>query len=438
MKRVWVGVAVVAACVAGARVGRAQVRGTIIGPGVRSYPIAVSPPRDLSPGGAGRDIGQRFAEIVERDLTLAGLFKVLDRGAFIEKPESSGYTADSINFDSWSVIGALGLVKGAYTVEGDTISMEVRLFDVYQRRQLTGRRYHGSVENVRRMANRFADEIMQQFTGERGPFDSRLAFVSTRDSRFKEIYVMSPDGGDLRQLTRNETLSLSPSWSPDAEVLYFTSYKRGNPDLYSINLLSGRETLISKRKGLNLGGRPSPDGYKLAVTVENEGNADIVIMNKSGDIVRRLTDHWAIDVSPTWSPDGNRLAFCSNRTGSPQIFVVDAAGGEPRRITFSGNYNTSPAWSPKGDRIAYVNRSDGGFNIFTVKVDGTDARQLTQSAGDNEDPSWAPDGRYLVFSSTRTGRKKLFVADGTGLSQVQLTHGGGDDTSPAWSRWLEQ
>ena len=46
------------------------------------------------------------------------------------------------------------------------------------------------------MAHKFADEIMQQFTGERGPFDSRITFVSTRDSRLKDVYVMSLDEGD--------------------------------------------------------------------------------------------------------------------------------------------------------------------------------------------------------------------------------------------------
>jgi TolB protein len=413
----------------------AQVRGTIFGPGTRSYPVAVSPLKTMA-GPAG-DVGTRFADIVARDLTLSGYFKILDRAAYIEKPEASGYTTDGINFDNWSVIGALALVKGAYTLEGDNLTLEARLFDVYQRKQLTGRRYHGSAGELRRMAHKFADEIMAQFTGERGPFDSRIAFVSTRDGKFKEVYVMSLDGGDLQQITKTQTINVSPSWNPDSRALLFTSYKRGNPDLYSMDLQSGREVLVSQRPGLNLAGRWSPDGTKIAITVEDEGNADIVVLDRGGKVLRRLTDNWAIDVSPTWSPDGRQVAFCSNRAGGPQIYVMDADGGEARRVTFQGAYNTSPTWSPKGDRIAYTSRLDGGFNLFTVKLDGSDARQLTQGAGNNEDASWSPDGRYIVFSSSRGGRNKLYITDANGASQVQLTHGGGDDTSPAWSRWLE-
>jgi TolB protein len=417
-------------------VSSAQMRGSIFGPGTRSYPVAIAPLKDLS-GPLAEDVGPRFADIVGRDLTLSGYFKILDRSAYIEKSESSGYTVDAINFDNWSVLGALALVKGGYTVQGDNLTLEVRLFDVYQRRQLTGRRYHGSVSEVRRMANKFADEIIAQFTGERGPFDSRFAFASTRDGKFKEIYVMSPDEGDLQQITKNQTINVSPSWSPDSRSLLYTSYKRRNPDLFLIDLLSGRETLLSQRPGLNLGAKMSPDGTKIAVTVEDDGNADIIVLDRSGKVTRRLTDSWAIDVSPSWSPDGKQIAFCSNRTGSPQIYVMSADGGAARRVTFSGNYNTSPAWSPKGDLIAYVSRSEGEFNVFTVKVDGSEPRQLTQGARNNEDPSWGPDGRYIVFSSSRAGHQKLFITDVTGSSQVQLTHGGGDDSSPAWSRWLE-
>jgi TolB protein len=435
MKRQWLVVSLaVSLCAGWARLSAAEVRGYIYGPDKRSYPVAISPLKNLSGGGA--DAGARFAEIVARDLTIAGYFKVLDRAAYIEKPDT--YTADTINFDNWSVIGALALVKGAYTVEGDNLTVEARLFDVYQRKQLAGRRYHGSATELRRMANKFADEIMAQFTGERGPFDSRIAFVSNRDSRLPEVYVTSIDGGDLQQVTRNQTINKSPAWTVDGRGVLFTSYKRHNPDLYLLDLLSGNETRVSQRPGLNLGGKQSPDGTRIAMTVEDNGNSDIVVLDRTGKVLRRITDNWAIDVSPSWSPDGRQITFCSNRSGGPQIYIASADGGEARRVTFTGNYNTSPAWSPKGDRIAYVSRLDGGFNLFTVKTDGSDVHQLTQDAGNNEDPSWAPDGRYIVFSSSRVGRNKLFITDASGATQVQLTHGGGDDTSPAWSRWLEQ
>ena len=421
----------------GAPRAEAQVQGTIRGPGKSNYPIAVSPLKDLSNNHAGAKLATEFADVLGRDLTLSGLFKVIDRSAYIEQPDTAGITAEQTNFDNWSVIGALALVKGSIVLVGDDVTVEARLFDVYQRRQLLGRRYtHASPQLMRRIANRFADEIMQQFTGERGPFDSRIAFVSTRGGRYKNVYVTSPDGGDLLQVTSGRNLDLSPSWSPDSHSLLYTSYKRGNPDLYNLDLVSSSEVRLSSKKGLNLGGKWSPDGTRIAVALESQGNTDIFLLDSQGREVRRLTDHWSIDVSPSWSPDGQRIAFCSNRTGNPQIYVMNADGSGVTRVSYEGTYNTSPAWSPKGDLIAYAGRADGRFNIFTVKPDGRETKQLTSGQGNNEDPSWAPDGRYLAFSSTRTGRALLYVMDRSGASQVALTHGTGDDTSPSWSHWL--
>ncbi len=432
VRRAFVGIVLAASFLFGATAS-AQVRGTIVGPGVRQYPIAVSELKST----ARTDLASMFADIVSRDMELSGLFKVLPRASYRENANESGITPETIDFTAWSAVGALALVKGALHVEGDRVRVEARLFDVFQRRLLVGRNYHGGIGNLRRMAHRFADEILAQLTGERGPFDSKIAFVSTRGGRFKEIFTMSLDGGDMRQMTFNRTINLAPSWGPNGAVL-FTSYQRGNPDLFRLDTSSGTTTRLAFAPGLNLGGEYSPDGSRIALSTEERGNPDIVLIDPSGRTTARVTDSWGIDVSPAWSPDGRTLAFCSNRAGGPQIYVAGVGGdAPPRRVTFRGDYNTSPAWSPKGDRIAYVSRVGGRFDIFTVRPDGGEPVRVTTGPGDNEDPSWSPDGRFLVFSSTRTGSKKLFIVRAEGGTPVQLTSGNGDDSSPTWSRWLD-
>ena len=280
----------------------------------------------------------------------------LHRGA----PRRSGVTAESINFDNWSVIGALALVKGTVERQGDDLTIEARLFDVTQRKQLAGRRFRGRAADEPRMANRFADEIIQYFTGERGPFDSQIAFLSTRGGRFKDVYVMSANGDGVRRITNENTINLSPSWTPDGRGLVLTSFRGRNPDLFSISLARRAWTQAVGAA------RPEPRRALVARRSPTCGDArvrrqfrDIALLNADGSLQKRLTDHWAVDVSPTWSPDGQQLAFCSDRSGAPQIYVMSADGGGVRRVTTSGNYNTSPSWSPKGDRIAYASRVGG-------------------------------------------------------------------------------
>ncbi len=420
--------------VLGAASASAQVRGTIVGPGATSFPIAVSPLKSTT--GAERDAAL-FADIVAKDLTLSGLFRVIDRSAYIEDAQRSGVTADTIDFHNWSTIGAQGLVKGTVERDGEGLVVEARLFDVVDAKQIGGKRYRAGNDELRRLAHRFADEIMQVLTGERGPFESRIAFASRRRGRFKEIYAMSIDAGDLRAVTKDSSIALAPAWSPDGRSLLFTSFASGNPSLF-ISDLGGSKRLVSSRRGLNLGGRWSPGGRAIAVALESGGATDIALIDPEGQIMHFVTKDRSIDVSPSWSPDGQSIVFCSDRGGGPQIYVVSAQGGTPRRVTFEGSYNTSPAWSPKGDRIAYASRVGGRFQVYTVAVGGGDVKRITSTGGDNEDPSWSPDGRYLVFSSTRDGNGAIYFSDSAGTRQTRLTPSGGDDSSPAWSRWLAE
>jgi TolB protein len=413
----------------------AQVRGDIIGPGMPKYPIAVSPLKIMS--GDQSRVSEGIADAISYDLDLSGWFRVIDRAAHIEHPQRSGDTLGSFDFRDWSTIGAVGLVKGRFSVQGEELTVEVRLFDVSQAKEIIGKRYVASVKDYRRVAHKFADEIINQFTGVPGIFNTRIAYVSTAGGRFKEIHVAHLDGTEKYQVTNNRTINLSPAWTPDGKSILYTSYKDRNPSLYLFELYSGNDVKFSSRTGLNLGGKWSPDGQSVAVSLERGGNTDIYLLDRSGNVVRRLTEDPGIDVSPAWSPDGRQLVFVSDRSGSPQLYIADVSSGRTRRLTYSGSYNTSPDWSPKGDRIAYISRVGGRFSIFSTTVEGGEPVRLTNNSADNEDPAWSPDGRFIVFSSNRAGRYHLYMMQAGGDNQRRLTGSGGDDTKPSWSPRLD-
>lgn len=416
-----------------------QVKGTIVGPGAERYPIAISPLKNLGSGEDRGRLSEGIADVIVRDLDLSGWFRPLDRSAYIEHPQKSGIALGDFDLKDWSVIGADGLVKGGFNLQGEELAVELRLFDVYQGKQIVGKRYTGKAKDFRRIAHKFADEIIFQFTGVQGVFNTRIAYVSTAGGRFKQIYISHLDGTEKAQVTKDPTINLFPSWGPDGQsILYSTyGYRNRSPGLYLFNLPTGKDTRLLSGGGLNLGGKWSPNGKFVALSLERQGNVDIYLLEPTGKIVRRLTEDTAIDVSPSWSPDGERLAFVSNRSGTPQIYVLELANGKARRLTYSGGYNTSPSWSPTGDKIAYTGRVNGRFQIFTIGAQGGDPQQLTLNSGDSEDPSWSPDGRFIAFTSNRSGRYQLYVMQASGENQQRLTASGGDDTNPAWSPRLE-
>lgn len=425
----WLGVVGVAA---------GQVRGLIVGPGAERHRIAVSPLRNIGTEEDGRGLSATIADVIADDLDRAGWFRVIDRAAYIEDPQKTGVRMGTFDFADWSTIGAEGLIKGAFETRGDDIAVELRLFDVYQQKQIAGKKYTGKVRDVRRIAHRFVDEIILQFTGTRGAFDTRIAYVSTGGKRFKEIYVAHLDGSEKTKVTNNTTINLFPSWSPDGRRVLYTSYKTGKPQVFSYDLYTNKETSFSQRTGLNLGGQWSPDGNTVVLALEKVGNIDLYLVDATGKVMRRLTKNRGIDVSPSWAPDGKRLAFVSDRSGAPQVYVMDVSSGTIKRLTFKGGYNTSPDWSPVGDRIAFTGMSGGNFNIFTIGADGRDHRMITSNAGDDEDPSWSPDGRFIAFASNRTGSHRIYTMRANGENQRRLTGSTGDDTNPSWSPRLQQ
>ena len=250
----------------------AAVIGEIVGAGGQRFPIAVSPLRNL--GGATGDSGRLstgIADAMVHDLELSGWFRVLDRSAYIEGPQS-GIALGTFDFKDWATIGAEGLVKGGFSVQGDEITVELRLFDVYQNKERIGKRYTGRVRDYRRIAHKFVDEIINQFTGIPGVFNTRIAYVSNSGGRFKEIFVSHLDGSEKFQVTDNHTINLSPAWSPDGRSVLYSSFKDRNQTLYLFELFSGKEVKFTPRGGGRyLGGKFSPDGQSIVATLESGG-----------------------------------------------------------------------------------------------------------------------------------------------------------------------
>lgn len=399
----------------------------VTAPGNRQLKLAVDTPRGPGAAPAG-ETAKELADVITFDMNMSGVINA-ETGNLA--PTSGGISLADTNFLPWAAGGYDLLVRSEYSLKGEELTVEFRLFDVINRKMMTAKRYLGKKKDLRRFSHSFADETLLAMTGEKGCFTTRIVFITTQSGN-KEVAVMDWDGHNQLPLTRNGSINLNPDFSPDGREIIFSSYKKGNPDLYRRALSSTAEVPLSNRKGLNITGSWSPDGKRIALALSKDGNAEIYTIARDGGSPLRLTVSPSIEVYPAWSPDGSRLAFVSDRLGKPQIFTMSADGGNVRRLTHNGSYNVNPRWSPKGERIAYARQQGGGFQIYTINVDGSDDRQLT-TTGSNENPSWSPDGRLIAFSSKRSGAEAIYVmrADGSGQTRVSQSRGGA--SQPAWS-----
>ncbi len=375
-------------------------------------------------------LARRLPEVIGRDLTFSALFSVV---AGTDPLPAENPEAVRKAWTDFATAGAHAGLHGLLRVRGQQVEAEIRLYDLTSPDQhlIATFKQTATTKDHRRLAHKIADEVVYQFTGERGIASTKIAYArGARGS--KEIYVMDYDGAGPARLTFGDSINLSPAWSPDARSVVFTSYMNGYPDLYRLFVFEQRPLqTLAAFPGINSSPAWSPDGKSVALTLTKDGNPEIYVLNLGTGGFRRLTNHWGIDTEPSWSPTGRELAFVSDRAGPAQIFIMDAEGANVRRLA-AGGFNTQPRWSPRGDVIVYTCRH-GNNDLCAINADGSNPRQLTSGAGFNESASWAPNGRHLVFQSNRLGTWQLFTMLADGSEQQPLTRGPAEATSPSWS-----
>lgn len=404
-------------------------KGTLIWIGVPEFSFK---PSSASASKTGA-LGKRAQNILMFDLAFSGYFHTLTDKNLLDSIEEKERATGQTDWEGWKELGLHSLIKGEYHLNSDgEIVIKAWLYDVERREQIVGIKYTGSEKLFRKMIHRFANRVIYRFTGEQGVAETRLAFIS-RVKRRKELFVSDYDGFNPKQITKDNSVVLSPSWAPSGKQILYTTYRTGKPHIYSTEVETGLSKIVSGRKGLNSAPALSPDGKWMAFTLSTNGNSDIYLVSASGRGLRRLTYRSSIETSPSWSPDGKKIVYVSDFPGTPQLYIMDVEEGKPRRFTFNGNYNADPAWSPKGDKIAYAGLVDESFNVMIKSVKGRLEKQLTLYAGGNEHPSWSPDGRNIAFASTRKGVSQIFIMNENGENQIQITNMNGGAYSPSWS-----
>lgn len=391
------------------------------GPNRTLYPIAVPASQD-GDAAAAREV----AQVASFDLSVAGVFKVLDPAGFLADLKAEGLIIDP---QKWKDVGAYGVIKYRATAS----EIELRLYETSKGATSVLTKVYPRKGDTRTIAHRFCNEVFKYYTGEPGFFGSKIAFTA-KGKTTSEIFAMDFDGANAYRVSNNSSQNILPSWSPTGGQIAYTSFMRNNPDLYVAPAGGGRPNKLSSQRGMNTGAAWSPDGKQIALTLSKDGNPEIYVVNAAdGSILRRITNDRAIDTSPAWSPDGGQLAFVSDRNGGPQIFVVPSAGGTPRQVSFNGAYNTTPTWMPKTGKhvIAYTTRDGNTYDIVALDLDTKAMTRITQNEGSNEEPSFSPNGRAIAFARAGQG---VFIASSDGSGKAVKVWSGsatGIDWGPA-------
>lgn len=227
-----------------------------------------------------------------------------------------------------------------------------------------------------------------------------IAFVSDRPGQLsgspadkRQIYLMSADGGEARQLTKVEKGVNSFDWSKDSTKIAFTA--------------EDPESKAAKERKEKYGEYEVVHGDYTMVhlwTLDLPASESAPLPEP-----RRLTDGTTFSVVDfEWSPDGTKIAFSAQRdpdlisSETSDIYLVTVTDGKVKKIVDTPGPDRNPQWSPDGKRIAFTTSGGSKYFFYTnskiavVDAGGGTPRILTDAFDENAGLiTWAPDGIYF-------------------------------------------
>jgi dipeptidyl aminopeptidase/acylaminoacyl peptidase len=218
------------------------------------------------------------------------------------------------------------------------------------------------------------------------PRGDQVLYTSDEDG-WNHVYLVSPDGGEARQVTSGEFEVSFPAFSPDGETIYFVSTEAGTEQrqIYSVPAAGGDRTRLTDLDGLNTTAVLSPDGERIAfvhadasrlpdlwVTTTTPGGGSTQLTDSMTDTLRAYD--WQAPEIVTY-PGHEDLPIKAQlfrprdfdpSASYPAIVHVHQAAIYQEVFTGSGPHKDNVAWYGWNQRLA-----DRGYVVFNVDFRGS-------------------------------------------------------------------
>jgi TolB protein len=159
--------------------------------------------------------------------------------------------------------------------------------------------------------------------------DGKWIVYASNESGSMNIYVSDADGLNPRRLTHTDySYNGGPFFSPDGKWIVFRA-DREKKDALQLFLISSdglQEKQLTKNEHVNWAPVWHPNGRIIAYTTSKHGHAayQIYLLDIETGEEYRLTYTTTFEGLPAFSNDGKKITWTSKRGGStPQVFIAD-------------------------------------------------------------------------------------------------------------------
>ncbi|HEX8198767.1 MAG TPA: DPP IV N-terminal domain-containing protein, partial [Pyrinomonadaceae bacterium] len=239
--------------------------------------------------------------------------------------------------------------------------------------------------------------------------DGRIVYSATQDGN-ADIFTISEDGGERKQLTSDASAEISPKLSADGRFLIFMSNRTGHMDVWRADA-NGTNTKQLTTNGNVKDSIISPDGETVFYLVQDSESMVETLWRVSinGEKPIKLTNR--ATRSPRISPDGKTIAcYISNpETNMMMLALVSAETGEVLKYPATPQNDDIPFldWSKDGGNLFVVLQRGKPFSLWKLPLNGSQPEQLRE---------WENDAIFRLAIS-RNG-ERVFYEVGNQLNSV--------------------
>lgn len=293
-----------------------------------------------------------------------------------------------------------------------------------------------------------------------------------------DIWMVSTNGGDARQLTTHASSDSNPIWAEDGQSFYFVSKRSETHQIYQLHLAGGEAKQLSHFKKSIGNVKIAPGGKYVLFTREvklesnvlekypdlpkakarayddlkfrhwdgwHEGTyAHVFRANLDGSDVQDLMPELKQDtpLKPfgggedfVISPDGKEICYTALEPNRPAtstdtgLYLIPASGGKAKLITPNmGGYDTHPTYSPDGTRIAFLSMETPGYEsdrnrlmIYNRKSGAI--KELTKGRDQTINGFVWVDANTIVFNAPLKGNVQLYTMNVKNGKTKQISKG---------------
>lgn len=248
------------------------------------------------------------------------------------------------------------------------------------------------------------------------PDSSKIAYL-TRSGDFIDLYIMNPDGSDIKGLTENFGIR-SYQWDADGRNIFFEVGIEFGVGIFSVDT----ESLELKHVYNGYVGKPvySKEANKIAFAVPAGGKKyQIKVVNTDGTDLKTFDTPHSGSMDISWSGKGDSILYAGpDEKGENALWGLDASSGKETRTTPRGYEVNSYTFSPDGNTLIFSGATGASYNMdmwrlrdldkapkgFWGKVAsffgiGPKPEGLIKSGPSHWAPVASPGGEYVAYIS---------------------------------------